>query len=141
MLDLILTVLGYVVTFVVIAIFGIVNIVLVTKDNKKVRSFQPSMYRPVPVNPVKKERKEVAVAKPKKPEKQPEFLTVEGFVKKYINLIDSNLQKKKTFSLSKEIMKDLNEDGRQKLAAFFLDETDVVNVKLEPEFTVYMEAR
>lgn len=116
--------------------FAILNIWAVNKSNAELRNLKPAViYKPVPVKKEvqKKTPDPTPVPTPKK-----QYLTVQEFVKKNLNLIDKLLQDGKTFTLSDEILKDLDEEGRIGLADWFSNMDKVKDVRIAGEYKVFM---
>ena len=127
---------------IVIGIFGfiafaILNIWAVNKSNNELRNLKPAViYKPVPVKKEVQKKTPDPTPVPAEPKKQ--YLTVQEFVKKNLNLIDKLLQNGKTFTLSDEILKDLDEDGRIGLADWFSNMDKVKDVRIAGEYKVFM---
>ncbi len=102
----------------VIVIFGVVNIILNASSAKKEREWHVVNYRPVSPS---KPKQPQATPKPKLPVNEKKYLTVEEFVKKNLNLLDKLIESKKNFSLSEELLKDLDNSGRNGLADWFMN--------------------
>lgn len=126
-----------VIGFVGFIAFAILNIWAVNKSNAELRNLKPAViYKPVPVKKEEVQKMPAPTPVPAEPKKQ--YLTVQEFVKKNLNLIDKLLQDGKTFTLSDEILKDLDEEGRIGLADWFSNMDKVKDVRIAGEYKIFM---
>ena len=136
MFELIFLFLGLCVSAVVAVAFGAFNIYSNMKEEKRNRQWHVVRYRPViPPKPIPKP---VPEPKPEPKSPQKKYLTVEEFVKKNLNLLDKLIQENKNFTLSEEILKDLDDKGRAGLADWFMNMKTVTNVINNTAFKVFM---
>ncbi len=127
MLEIIILLLGIVGSAIIFIIFAIVNVAANCAANEKDSHWQAVRYRPVPPpRPMPKPAEPTPKPAPKAPEKK--FLTVEEFVKKNLNLLDKLLLENKNFSLSEDILKDLDNNARNNLADWFMNMKNVDTV-------------
>lgn len=125
------------------AVFMIFAAIAIVRQNAKdsaplmpvMPEIKPRYYN----NPKPSRQQPKPQPKPEPEPEKPKFLSLQQFVEKNIDLLDTLTNKKETFVLSEEILKDLDDEGLIKLSAWLTDmwHVDYVIGKRE-KFVVHM---